>query len=76
MKNMQNKRYTIHFFSPPADQLYSHSPSTGCGFRGTCGFHWTRRIHENKGSLPLSQPPFIYGAWCLWLGILLSASLG
>jgi len=57
---MQNKRYTIQFFSLPNDQLHSLSLSSD---RGT---HRTPRICRSCSSLPYSQPPFIYWSWCLW----------
>jgi len=45
--NMQNKQYTIQFFSPLDNWLRSLSPSSGCG---------TRRTHGAHRSLPPVNP--------------------
>jgi len=83
---MQNKVYTIQFFSPPHDQ----SPSSNCGFPRAnkfCRCYWTHefcrtrqthgkvRTHGKKIPAPAGQPPFINWAWCPWYRIFISASL-
>jgi len=46
IKNIQNRQYTIQFFSLPDDRLRSLFLSSDCGFRGAHGFHRTHGFHR------------------------------
>jgi len=65
--NVQNKLYTIQFFSLPDDQLRSQFPNSDDGTCRSCQtreFQTTRQIHGNKTELTEEKIPtpwsFIY----------------